>query len=157
MYINGTRHSSCSVGLHLSSIQVSSTFSSSYPPTAATQLIMSSSFEYRQYFVPGWAISRHIIFSHIQFYLGPYATVRPYSYRGREGYLVSAPGQPLTRVCAFFGSSLRILGRLIYVVLKPALEKLVCCLLFIYCLCRLFTMSALQTGYCHTSFQPVHS
>ncbi|MCJ1475106.1 hypothetical protein MMC13_003766 [Lambiella insularis] len=56
-----------------------------------------ASFEYKQYFVPGWAISRHIIFSHIQFYLGPYASVRPYSYRGREGYLVTAPGQPLTR------------------------------------------------------------
>lgn len=64
----------------------------------SSQPAMSSSFEYRQYFVPGWAISRHIIFSHIQFYLGPYATVRPYSYRGREGYLVTAPGQPLTRV-----------------------------------------------------------
>jgi hypothetical protein len=64
---------------------------------------MSQSYDsYRQYFVPGWAISRHIIFSHIQFYLGPYATVRPYQYRGREGYLVTAPGQPLTRVRAGF-------------------------------------------------------
>ena len=58
----------------------------------------SSSYEYKQYFVSSWLISRHIIFSHIQFYLGPYASVRPYSYRGREGYLVTAPGAPLTRV-----------------------------------------------------------
>ena len=57
-----------------------------------------SSYDYRQYFVPGYSISRHIIFSHINYYLGPYASVRPFSYRGREGYLVTAPGQPLTRV-----------------------------------------------------------
>ena len=57
-----------------------------------------SSYDTKQYFVPGYNISRHIMFSHIQIYLGPYATVRPYSYRGREGYLVTAPGQPLTRV-----------------------------------------------------------
>ena len=54
--------------------------------------------EYRPYFVPGYGISRHIIFSHIQYYLGPSATVRPYSYRGREGYLVSGARQALTRV-----------------------------------------------------------
>ncbi|MCJ1373768.1 hypothetical protein MMC20_004997 [Loxospora ochrophaea] len=53
--------------------------------------------EYKQYFVPGYAISRHIIISHIQYFLGPYASVRPYSYQGREGYLVTAPGQTLTK------------------------------------------------------------
>lgn len=57
------------------------------------------------YFVPGFGISRHIIFSHIHFYLGPYASVRPYSYQGREGYLVTA-GRPLTKV----SSSSRISG-----------------------------------------------
>ncbi|MCJ1426307.1 hypothetical protein MMC29_004210 [Sticta canariensis] len=56
-----------------------------------------SSSEYSRYFVPGYGISRHIIFSHIHFYLGPYASVRPYSYLGREGYLVTAPGRPLTK------------------------------------------------------------
>ncbi|MCJ1358128.1 MAG: hypothetical protein MMC33_008126 [Icmadophila ericetorum] len=56
-----------------------------------------SQYEVKSYFVPGFGISRHIIFSHIQIYLGPDASVRPYSYRGREGYLVTAPGQPLTR------------------------------------------------------------
>ena len=49
------------------------------------------------YFVPGYGISRHIMFSHIHFYLGPYASVRPYSYQGREGYLVTA-GRTLTKV-----------------------------------------------------------
>ena len=54
-----------------------------------------------EYFVPGWLISRHVIFSHIQYFLGPYASVRAYSYRGREGYLVRTPGQPLTSVRIF--------------------------------------------------------
>lgn len=55
----------------------------------------------QSYFVPGYGISRHIIFSHIHFYLGPYASVRPYSYQGREGYLVTA-GRQLTKVSFFF-------------------------------------------------------
>ena len=63
--------------------------------------------EERQYFVPGYAISRHIIFSHIQYYLGPQASVRPYSYRGREGYLVATTGQPLTRVSGVSPCQLR--------------------------------------------------
>ena len=59
---------------------------------------------YKQYFVPGYLISRNIICSHIQFFLGPYASVRPYSYQGREGYLVTTPGQPLTevRICQLY-------------------------------------------------------
>ncbi|MCJ1305442.1 hypothetical protein MMC08_008256 [Hypocenomyce scalaris] len=57
----------------------------------------SSGHQYNQYFVPGFGISRHVIFGHIQYYLGPSASVRPYSYQGREGYLVTAPGQPLTK------------------------------------------------------------
>lgn len=64
-----------------------------------------SSYDLKQYFVPGYGISKHIMFSHIQIYLGPYSTVRPYSYRGRDGYLVSAPGQPLTRVSPSKSSS----------------------------------------------------
>ncbi|KAL8910801.1 MAG: hypothetical protein Q9171_003937 [Xanthocarpia ochracea] len=52
--------------------------------------------EYKQYFLPGWGISRNILFGHIHFFLGPLATVRPYSYHGREGYLVITPGPPLT-------------------------------------------------------------
>lgn len=59
------------------------------------------------YFVPGFGISRHIIFSHINFFLGPYASCRSYSYHGREGYLITAPGPQLTKVFApASGSSL---------------------------------------------------
>ena len=53
---------------------------------------------YKQYFLPGWNISRNIIFSHIHYFLGPNASVRPYSYQGREGYLLITPGPPLTEV-----------------------------------------------------------
>lgn len=60
---------------------------------------MSSPDESHTWFIPGYAISRQIIVSQIRFYLGQYATVRPFTYRGREGYLVTAPGQGLTMVC----------------------------------------------------------
>lgn len=57
-----------------------------------------SSNGYTSYFVPGYGISRHVIFTNIHYYLGPYASVRPFSYQQREGYLVSNPGPPLTKV-----------------------------------------------------------
>lgn len=72
--------------------------SSKFYLTSPTMSSTPSSSDPSRYFVPGYGISRHIIFSHIQFYLGPYASVRPYSYQGREGYLVTAPGRPLTKV-----------------------------------------------------------
>ena len=50
------------------------------------------------YFVPGFGISRYIMLSHIHLFLGSQASARPYSYLGREGYLVTAPGSPLTKV-----------------------------------------------------------
>ena len=50
------------------------------------------------YFVPGYGISRYVMLSHIHLFLGSQASVRPYSYQGREGYLVTAPGAPLTKV-----------------------------------------------------------
>lgn len=53
---------------------------------------------YTSYFVPGYGISRHVMFTNIHYYLGPYASVRPFSYQQREGYLVSNPGTPLTKV-----------------------------------------------------------
>jgi len=51
----------------------------------------------RQYFVPGWGISRQIIFTHVRF-SRRLSAVRPYTYRGREGYLVTSPSsvEPLT-------------------------------------------------------------
>jgi len=53
---------------------------------------------YNSYFVPGYGLSRHVVLRHIPYYLGSGATVRPFSYQQREGYLVSSPGAPLTKV-----------------------------------------------------------
>ncbi|RAL15438.1 uncharacterized protein BO97DRAFT_411565 [Aspergillus homomorphus CBS 101889] len=52
--------------------------------------------EIQQYWLPGYGLSRYIVLSHIQYFLGPSATARPYSYQGRDGYLVT--GVPLTRL-----------------------------------------------------------
>ncbi|PWY84541.1 hypothetical protein BO94DRAFT_102216 [Aspergillus sclerotioniger CBS 115572] len=49
----------------------------------------------QQYWLPGYGLSRHIVLGHIQYFLGPSASVRPYSYQGRDGYLII--GVPLTR------------------------------------------------------------
>ncbi|KAF3386353.1 hypothetical protein F1880_001061, partial [Penicillium rolfsii] len=49
----------------------------------------------QQYWLPGYGLSRHIVLGHIHYFLGPSASVRPYSYQGREGYLIT--GMPLTR------------------------------------------------------------
>ncbi|PTU21420.1 hypothetical protein P175DRAFT_0508397 [Aspergillus ochraceoroseus IBT 24754] len=49
----------------------------------------------QQYWLPGYGLSRHIVLGQIQYFLGPSATVRPYTYQGREGYLIV--GMPLTR------------------------------------------------------------
>jgi len=58
---------------------------------AVTQKTMS---QVQQYWLPGFGLSRHIVLGHIQFFLGPSASVRPYTYQGREGYLIV--GVPLT-------------------------------------------------------------
>lgn len=49
----------------------------------------------QQYWLPGYGLSRHIVLGHIHYFLGPSASVRPYSLQGREGYLIT--GVPLTR------------------------------------------------------------
>ncbi|KAL2838865.1 hypothetical protein BJX68DRAFT_209385 [Aspergillus pseudodeflectus] len=49
----------------------------------------------QQYWLPGYGLSRQIVLGQIQYFLGPSATVRPYTYQGREGYLIV--GVPLTR------------------------------------------------------------
>jgi len=48
------------------------------------------------YFVPGYGISRAVIQSQIRYHCGPEAIVRPYTHQGRDGFLVTAPGGPLT-------------------------------------------------------------
>ena len=47
------------------------------------------------YFVPGYGISRHIMFHHLRSYLGP--NYKSYQYRSREGFSTATP-QVLTRV-----------------------------------------------------------
>ncbi|KAI9374790.1 hypothetical protein BJX61DRAFT_259072 [Aspergillus egyptiacus] len=49
----------------------------------------------QQYWLPGYGLSRQIVIGQIQYFLGPSATARPYTYQGREGYLIV--GVPLTR------------------------------------------------------------
>ncbi|KAI9711358.1 MAG: hypothetical protein M1812_007207 [Candelaria pacifica] len=55
------------------------------------------SLEAGSYFVPGFNISRAVLQSNICYYLGPEAIVRPYTHQGRDGFLVTAPGKPLTK------------------------------------------------------------
>ncbi|KIY03164.1 uncharacterized protein Z520_01631 [Fonsecaea multimorphosa CBS 102226] len=45
----------------------------------------------RDYWISGYGLSRHIVLRQLQYFLGPSATVRPYSYRGREGFLINGP------------------------------------------------------------------
>lgn len=53
---------------------------------------------YTSYFVPGYMISRQVMFSNVHYFLGPQASVRAFTYQQREGYLINNPGGPLTKV-----------------------------------------------------------
>ncbi|KAL9126601.1 MAG: hypothetical protein Q9217_004375 [Psora testacea] len=53
--------------------------------------------EYTSYFVPGYGISRQVIFNHYQYLLGPSATIKPFSFQKREGYMITNAGSPLTK------------------------------------------------------------
>jgi len=46
-------------------------------------------------------ISRQVMFNNVHYFLGPNASVRPFTYQQREGYLINNPGGPLTKVLAF--------------------------------------------------------
>ena len=50
----------------------------------------------QEYWLPGFMLSRHIVLGQLQYFLGPTARVRPFSYQGRDGYLIV--GMQLTRV-----------------------------------------------------------
>ncbi|KAJ9603602.1 hypothetical protein H2200_011788 [Cladophialophora chaetospira] len=43
------------------------------------------------YWISGYGLSRHIVLRQLQYFLGPSSTVRPYSYHGREGFLINGP------------------------------------------------------------------
>ncbi|ETN45476.1 uncharacterized protein HMPREF1541_09308 [Cyphellophora europaea CBS 101466] len=49
----------------------------------------------QQYWLPGYGLSRHIVLGQLHYFLGPSTSVRPYTYQGREGYLIN--GAPLTK------------------------------------------------------------
>lgn len=49
------------------------------------------------YFVPGYGISRPVIQNEIRYLCGPDAIVRPYTHQGRDGFLVTTCGRPLTK------------------------------------------------------------
>ncbi|KAF2458795.1 hypothetical protein BDY21DRAFT_341358 [Lineolata rhizophorae] len=49
------------------------------------------------YFVPGYGISRTVIQNEIRYHCGPDAIVRPYTHQGRDGFLVTTSGPPLTK------------------------------------------------------------
>lgn len=49
------------------------------------------------YFVPGYGISRPVIQSEIRYHCGPDAIVRPYTFQGRDGFLITTIGPPLTK------------------------------------------------------------
>ena len=54
--------------------------------------------ESNAYFLPGHGISKSVIFDSYQRLLGPTATIRPFSYQQREGYMLTHTGSPLTKV-----------------------------------------------------------
>ncbi|KAF2871612.1 hypothetical protein BDV95DRAFT_493551 [Massariosphaeria phaeospora] len=49
------------------------------------------------YFVPGFGISRAVIQNEIRYHCGPDAIVRPFTHQGRDGFLVTTAGPPLTK------------------------------------------------------------
>ncbi|KAB2577637.1 hypothetical protein BFW01_g9718 [Lasiodiplodia theobromae] len=49
------------------------------------------------YFVPGYGISRAVIQGEIRYHCGPDAIVRPFTHQGRDGFLVTTAGPPLTK------------------------------------------------------------
>jgi hypothetical protein len=41
----------------------------------------------QQYWLPGFGLSRHIVLGHIQYFLGPSASARPFTYQVMNGAL----------------------------------------------------------------------
>ncbi|KAI1439176.1 hypothetical protein GGR50DRAFT_690529 [Xylaria sp. CBS 124048] len=49
-----------------------------------------------RYWIPHHDIDKKVITQELQCYLGPEATVRPYTRQGEDGFLITTPGGPLT-------------------------------------------------------------
>ncbi|KAH7148683.1 hypothetical protein EDB81DRAFT_933094 [Dactylonectria macrodidyma] len=58
---------------------------------------MSSS-SMNKYWIPHLDIHKKVITQELQYYLGPEATVRPYTLEGEDGFLITTPGSCLTDV-----------------------------------------------------------
>ncbi|KAH8821112.1 hypothetical protein F5884DRAFT_850355 [Xylogone sp. PMI_703] len=55
-----------------------------------------SSGEKNRYWIPNLDINKKVITQEIQYFLGPEATVRPYTREGEDGFLITTPGECLT-------------------------------------------------------------
>ncbi|KAN0108255.1 hypothetical protein V8E51_007997 [Hyaloscypha variabilis] len=55
-----------------------------------------ASVEKNRYWIPNFDINKKVITQEIQYYLGPEATVRPYTRDGEDGFLITTPGECLT-------------------------------------------------------------
>ena len=76
------------------------------PRPSTSGLVSRDSTSYTTYFVPGYMISRQVMFNNVHYFLGPQATVRPFTYQQREGYLIQNTGGPPTKVRAVCLASL---------------------------------------------------
>ncbi|KAK3685078.1 hypothetical protein B0T22DRAFT_442275 [Podospora appendiculata] len=57
---------------------------------------MSSSSSMNKYWIPHLDIHKKVITQELQYYLGPDATVRPFTREGEDGFLITTPGACLT-------------------------------------------------------------
>ncbi|KAH8893437.1 hypothetical protein GQ53DRAFT_805608, partial [Thozetella sp. PMI_491] len=57
---------------------------------------MSSSSSLNQYWLPNQEIHKKVITQELQYYLGPEATVRPFTREGEDGFLITTPGPCLS-------------------------------------------------------------
>ncbi|KAI1428654.1 hypothetical protein F5Y12DRAFT_710949 [Xylaria sp. FL1777] len=55
-----------------------------------------SSVSMNRYWIPHLDINKKVITQELQCYLGPEATVRPYTRQGEDGFLITTPGACLT-------------------------------------------------------------
>ncbi|KAK0719721.1 hypothetical protein B0H67DRAFT_454711, partial [Lasiosphaeris hirsuta] len=56
----------------------------------------SSSSSMNKYWIPHLDIHKKVITQELQYYLGPDATVRPFTREGEDGFLITTPGPCLT-------------------------------------------------------------
>jgi hypothetical protein len=52
-----------------------------HPSIRLSQIMATSTSQVQEYWLPGYGLSRNIVLSNIQYFLGPSATVRPYTYQ----------------------------------------------------------------------------